>query len=326
MNGVARSSAVPDTTAHPAADTTAFDRTLAAHHLAGFWTARVPSHRAEPAFLWKWAPLEQALERAGRDIGMAMAERRVIKLSNPQLPSGAASRTVQFNFSIVNGGERAVAHRHSIGAVRFVLRGHAAYTTVDGARCDMQPGDFILTPAGSWHDHTNLSGEPVVWLDGLDGPLIQALNLAFFEDHMHAEQAVERMAGPPLRVAREAAVAALDAMAPADEDPDLGACFEYPALPTLACRLLRQRGGRPRREHRRSSATLFHVVEGRGHTTVGEQTLEWARGDTFVVPAWNWCRHAGGGSGKDGSGDALLFSMDDSPALRALGLYKEETR
>lgn len=316
-----------DSGASPAAAGTAdFDRTLATDHLAGFWTARVPSHRKEPPFLWKWAPLAQALARASREIGMAMAERRVIKLSNPHLPSGAAARTVQFNFSIVNGGERAVAHRHSIGAIRFVLSGHGAYTTVDGARCDMSPGDFILTPAGSWHDHSNPSSEPVVWLDGLDGPLIQALNLAFFEDHAQAEQAVERVAGPPLRVSWDEAQRALAAVAEADEHPDLGACHDYPALPTLACRLLRQRAGRPLREHRRSSATLFHVVEGQGRSIIDGQVFEWSRGDTFVVPAWCWCRHAGGTVDSGNGSEALLFSMDDSPALRALGLYKEESR
>lgn len=304
-----------------ASATADFDHALAADNLAGFWTARVPAHRPEPGFLWPWAPLEAALVRAGREIGMAMAERRVIKLSNPNLPSRAASRTAQFNFSIVNGGERAIAHRHSIGAIRFVLRGRLAHTTVDGARCDMGPGDFILTPAGSWHDHANLSDEPVIWLDGLDGPLVQALNLAFFEDHALAEQPVLREADATLRVAWRDAHAAVHAIAPAQEDPELGACFDYPALPTLGCRLLRQRAGHSLREHRRSSAALFHVVEGAGRSMIGGQPFDWARGDTFVVPAWSWCRHAAGHGG-----DALLFSMDDGPALRALGLYREESR
>jgi len=263
--------------------------------------------------------VEAALARAAREIGMAMAERRVIKLSNPHLPSGAASRTVQFNFSIVNAGERAVAHRHSIGAIRFVLRGHGAYTTVDGARCDMQPGDFILTPAGSWHDHANPSDEPVIWLDGLDGPLIQALNLAFFEDHAQPEQAIERVAGPPLRVPWTLARAQLAAVAPGNESPDFGACYDYPSLPTLASRLLRP--GRRQREHRRSCAAQYHVVEGHGRTRVDDEVFDWGPGDTFVVPSWRWCRHEGGADA-----DAVLFSMDDAPALRALGLYREEAR
>lgn len=305
-----------------APDTSEFDRALAADHLAGFWTARVPIHRPEPGFLWKWAPLDAALQRAAREIGIDMAERRVIKLANPNLPSGALSRTVQFNFSIVNGGERAVAHRHSMGAIRFVLRGDpAAYTTVDGARCDMNTGDFILTPAGSWHDHTNGAEDAVVWLDGLDGPLIQSLNEAFFEGYAEPYQAIERVAGPPLRVSWEEAKAHVYAMGEGDASPDLGACFEYPELPTLACRLVLQRDGKLLREHRRRSAAVFHVVQGRGRTVVGDDTFEWGPGDTFVVPAWRWCRHAGGEGG-----DAILFSMDDSPALRALGLYKEEAR
>ena len=304
-----------------ASGTAAFDRALAADQLAGFWTARVPSHRVEPPFLWRWAPLEAALMRAAREIGMDLAERRVIKLSNPHLPSGAGSRTVQFNFSIVNAGERAVAHRHSIGAIRFVLRGHAAYTTVDGARCDMSPGDFILTPAGSWHDHANLSDEPVIWLDGLDGPLIQALNLAFFEDHVQPEQVITHVGGPSLRVPWALAREQLSAVAASDESADLGACYEYPTLPTLASRLVLLRPSRHLREHRRSGVTQYHVVEGHGRTTIDEQVFDWGPGDTFVIPAWRWCRHQ-----STSPTDAVLFSMDDAPALRALGLYREEAR
>ena len=32
-------------------------------------------------------------------------------------------------------------------------------------------GDFIITPAWTWHDHGNLGDQPVVWLDGLDIPI-----------------------------------------------------------------------------------------------------------------------------------------------------------
>ncbi len=298
-----------------------FDRALAADHLAGFWTARVPAHRPQPGFVWRWAPVQAALERAGREIGIEQAERRVIKLANPHLPSGAASRSVQFNFSLVNGGERAVTHRHSIGAVRFVLDGAEGYTTVDGSRCDMRPGDFILTPAGSWHDHANPGERPMVWLDGLDGPLVQALNLAFFEDHAEPVQRVERIATAPLRVAWDEAQSALQAVLPAGEDERFGAVFDYPALPTLASRMLKLRAGVPLREHRRSATAMVHVVAGSGSTWVGEERFDWSRGDTLVLPGWAWCRHQAAADG-----DATLFTMDDGPALRALGLLREETR
>jgi gentisate 1,2-dioxygenase len=32
----------------------------------------------------------------------------------------------------------------------------------------MAPGDFVITPSWTWHDHGNESDRPMVWLDGLD--------------------------------------------------------------------------------------------------------------------------------------------------------------
>lgn len=300
-------------------NTEEFDRALAALDLAGFWSARVPVHRAETPFLWKWAAVHAALLRAAREIGIEEAERRAIKPLNPHLPSKAASRTLQFNFSIVNPGETARAHRHSISAIRFVLEGSGAYTTVDGARCTMAPGDLILTPAGSWHDHTNMSDAPMIWLDGLDGPLIQALNSAFFEDRAEPMQPVLHDAGETLHVPWSTAHAALQSVAQKDEDPFDGARLRYPALTTLACESTLLRPGRKTRAHRHASVALYHVFAGAGRTRIGDSVLEWAQGDTFVLPLWQWHSHE-----NPGFDDAILFSMNDMPVMRALGLYREE--
>ena len=77
--------------------------------------------------------------------------------------------------------EVAPAHRHSQSALRFVLDGRGAYTTVNGERTLMHPGDFIITPYMAWHDHGNDTDEPMFWLDGLDIPLIQFLDASFVE-------------------------------------------------------------------------------------------------------------------------------------------------
>ena len=302
-------------------DTSAFDRELEARDLAGFWTARVPSHTAEKPFLWKWASVRAALMHAKDTIGIELAERRVIKPVNPHLPSKAASRTLQFNFSIVNPGETARAHRHSISAIRFVVEGEGAYTTVDGARCAMSPGDLILTPAGSWHDHTNDSAGPMIWLDGLDGPLVQALNAAFFENRPEPIQPVQREADKALRYPWSEARSRLEAIAKKDEDPFDGARLAYPSLPTLACEASRLLPGRKTRTHRHASVALYHVFAGQGRTRVGDEILEWERGDTFVIPLWQWHSHE-----NTGGEAAVLFSMNDTPVMRSLGLYREEAQ
>ena len=45
-------------------------------------------------------------------------------------------------------GEWAPAHRHTPNAVRIVVEGEGAYTTVNGEKCTMERGDLILTPSG----------------------------------------------------------------------------------------------------------------------------------------------------------------------------------
>ena len=55
-------------------------------------------------------------------------------------------------------GEIAPAHRHTQSALRFIIEGHGAYTAVDGERTAMQPGDFVITPSWTWHDHGNETG------------------------------------------------------------------------------------------------------------------------------------------------------------------------
>ena len=162
------------------------DSQLEANQLSGFWRTRVPSHSAEAPYLWKWEPLLDGLLKASETIGIEQAERRAIRLVSPHLPIKSTSHSVQVTFSIVNPGEVARAHRHNMAAIRFVVQGKGAYTAVAGEKFYMEEGDLILTPNWTWHDHHNESEDPIIWLDGLDGPLIQSFNILFFEDSENA--------------------------------------------------------------------------------------------------------------------------------------------
>ena len=79
--------------------------------------------------------LERACEQAGyAALRAEQAERRAIRLVNPNLPIKSTSHTLQVTFSIVNPGEVARAHRHNMAAIRFVVQGRGAYTAVDGEK------------------------------------------------------------------------------------------------------------------------------------------------------------------------------------------------
>src|SRR5260221_14530357 len=92
-------------------------------------------------------------------------------------------------------GEVARANRHTAPAIRFILDGAGAYTAVEGERTFMSPGDFVLTPNWTAHDHGNTSDKPMIWLDVLDLPIINFFETMFAEHLDDAIQLVIRRAG-----------------------------------------------------------------------------------------------------------------------------------
>jgi gentisate 1,2-dioxygenase len=161
--------------------------------LAPLWTqyramlTPTPQGKARP-YLWRYAELRPHLLCTGELISTREAERRVLMLMNPGLEGQAAATSTLFaGMQLILPGEIARAHRHSPSALRVVVEGCGAYTAVDGERCLMEPGDLILTPSWSWHDHGNETTEPMIWLDGLDLPLLKALDVIFTE-HAAREQ------------------------------------------------------------------------------------------------------------------------------------------
>ena len=150
-----------------------------------------------------------------------------------------------------------------MAAIRFVVQGKGAYTAVDGEKFFMEEGDLILTPNWTWHDHHNESEDPIIWLDGLDGPLIQSLNVLFFEDSEKPNKRLpdrpvnrfpewvlrgrrgkqEHRRGVPFRYALKDTYKALKAMGTADRDPYDGTLLRYinPATAVTPIRRCRAR-------------------------------------------------------------------------------------
>jgi gentisate 1,2-dioxygenase len=103
-------------------------------------------------------------------------------------------------------------------------------------------------------------------------------------------------------------------------------CFEYlnpntggPVLPTIGCTIQMLRPGVHTQAHRQVNSAVYHVFEGRGHSVINGLRFDWERGDFFVVPPWAWHEHV-----NEGKGEAILFSIQDTPVIKALGLYREE--
>jgi gentisate 1,2-dioxygenase len=320
----------------------ALNRDMAKKNLGGHWQLGLESYAAYPEttvqpWLWKWKDLYESLIRAGEVVSLEQAERRTVRLLNPALRDRqATTHTIQFSFQYVKSGEHARPHRHTAAAFRFILKGSGAYTNVNGQKCVMEEGDLILTPQLSWHDHTNDSGKPIIWLDGLDIPLVQSLHQLLFEPYPKAAQPIKKTSeqvGAPQAIGTSTTEVfhykwsdtnrRLKALAAPDRFD--GYFLEYrspttegPTMPTIQCALSLLHPGQETRAHRHTSTVIYHAFRGRGSSFVGDERFDWEAGDSFVVPLWYPHRHV------SGTAEAILFSMSDAPVLKSLGLYREE--
>ena len=149
-----------------------------------------PAPRYRPAH-WDYDKVRPFLMESGALITAKEAVRRVLILENPAMPGSACiTPTLYAGLQLILPGEVAPAHRHTQSALRFIVEGDGAYTAVDGERTIMHEGDFVITPTWTWHDHGNDSSKPMVWLDGLDIPLVAMFNAGFAENGESDEQAV----------------------------------------------------------------------------------------------------------------------------------------
>ncbi len=340
------------------AELKAYYQVLAQLNTAPLWTRHLepptePRSRAVP-YVWHWRDLRPQAMRATELVGTRQAERRVLLLSNPGAPGMGATNTLSANIQVVMPGEIARAHRHTLAALRLVIEGTGGYTTVNGEKLPMLPGDLVLTPNWTWHDHANDSDEPMIWMDGLDGPLVRMLEVWFQESYPAERQPVGAASGrslarfgsasglrpsweslprdrssPLWRYPYTEARATLERLAAQDEGSAFdGIILEYmnpltggPAMPTIGCHIQLLRPGEHTQAHRHTSSAAYHVIEGQGYSVVNEQRLDWEDKDIFVVPTWAVHEHV-----NTDSRPAVLFSHTDAPMMRALDLWREEVR
>jgi 1-hydroxy-2-naphthoate dioxygenase len=164
----------------------------------GGWTGDTwqPAPRGVP-HIWKWADTETLLDESCTAIPESKTARRSLIFTNPGLER-SITHTMNAGIQVIEPGEIAWAHRHSISALRFVIEGPPGLmTVVDGDPCPMQPRDMVLTPNALWHDHKNESSGRALWLDVLDGPLVGALNQTTFQDYGECQQPVTNAPPPP---------------------------------------------------------------------------------------------------------------------------------
>ena len=329
-------------------------RRMDRHDLAPLWEVLhdlIPNEPATPCrpALWKYRDVRPYLMEAGKLITAREAIRRVLILENPGMRGASCiTQSLYAGLQLILPGEIAPSHRHSQSALRFIVEGSGAYTAVDGERTTMHPGDFIITPSWTWHDHGNPGEEPVVWLDGLDIRIVEAFGAQFHEPFAQEVQPVARSEGAsaarfganllpvgaaapfgktspifnyPYARSREAL-----ARLAKDQAPD--AChgwrmqFINPltgghAMPTIGAFLQLLPKGFAGQACRSTDGTIFSVVEGSGCAVIAGQKFAFEPRDTFVVPSWAPLSLAA-------AAETVLFSFSDRPCQEALGLWREK--
>ena len=324
--------------------------------LVPLWGVAAALVRPEPvpAFRphrWDWAgEVRPAILSAAESLSAAEAERRVLLLAHPDFARPATTHTLVVGIQLLLGGERAPPHRHTQSALRMVLEGEGAVTSVNGEPMEMHRGDLILTPGGSWHAHAKTSGGPMIWLDGLDVPVVNHLGVAFYEhgedrpptrpegfsaasfgrslipDAPRVPPAVPAAVhAPQLRYPYAEARAALDALAAAAAaDPRHGHRIRYAnaltgghVLPTIGAFLTLLPAGFTGQPFRATDSRVLVVLEGEGESDIGDARIAWREGDVIAVPNWTRVAHRA-------ARRSVVFAFSDIALQQRLGLWRED--
>ncbi|NQW94649.1 MAG: gentisate 1,2-dioxygenase [Polaromonas sp.] len=345
-----------------AAERKPFYEAIGKHSMSPLWEvlhALVPPTPNTPcaAAHWKYSEIRPHLMQSGQLITAEEAVRRVLILENPALKGQSCiTQSLYAGLQVILPGEVAPSHRHTQSALRFVVEGHGAYTAVDGERTLMNPGDFIITPSWTWHDHGHQGqvqmDQPVVWLDGLDIPMLKFFDAGFAENGSAASQAVTKPEGVnihkyganmlPVRHVSpfgqtspifsypydrtSEALHNLEAHEEVDAWDGVKLRYVNPAtggspMPTMATFMQRLPAGFAGRPYRQTDGAVFSVVDGHGSVSIEHNgntvVYQFGPRDHFVIPSWHTAQlHSQQG--------CVLFSFSDRPVHQALGIHREE--
>ncbi|MBU3845751.1 MAG: cupin domain-containing protein [Candidatus Acinetobacter avistercoris] len=299
------------------------------------------------ATAWKFSEIKPLLIQAGELTPIEKAERRVLVLANPGhgLENMRATSVIYLGMQLLLPKEWAPAHRHTPNAVRLIVEGEKAYTTVEGQKCPMEHGDLILTPSGLWHEHGHDGDKPVIWLDVLDLPLVYYMEASYVEGgECQPVTSVASKANygaglvpvqhsiraktdyPILRYSWKDAKQVLENLAETQTSGPIQVSYINPETgdhcqKIIGYSALMLRPNETLQLPARSAAMVFHVIEGQCELKINDLDFNLDKADTACAPCFatidirNTSTQA-----------SFIFIADEEPVQKKLGLYSTRPR
>ncbi|CAB5516688.1 1-hydroxy-2-naphthoate 1,2-dioxygenasee [Achromobacter anxifer] len=310
-------------------------------------------------FRWSYKEdIQPLLAESARLISTENTDRRSLILVNPGLaPRRATVSTLYTAYRQNDPNEIMPPHSHTASAIRFGLTGQQNFTGVEGEDITFLPGDMVLTPRDTWHNHGNLGNEPAINLSVLDYPLVENLNaLSFKHDYQENGEVVRKQSArfqteysrtvygvggltprfvdhrrgggdsSPMFVYRyDAMRELLYRFRDWDESPHEGLLIEYthplrggPVYRTMTFFMQMIRPGEKTLPLKQTANLLVAPFAGQGAMTIGEESFPLEPFDTVAVPSDTWVQYR-----NDHAEPLILFIASDEPALRAMGLFHQ---
>jgi gentisate 1,2-dioxygenase len=303
--------------------------------------------------LWKYDDLRPLVLKSSELVTPEQAGRRVVYLVNDlRKDVSAAVGWLYTGIQVTRPGESTSAHRHKASALRFIMEGEGGYTVVDGNKITFEVNDFVITPNSTWHEHGVAdNGRTCIWQDGLDIPLVNALEANDYAVHEGRQDLVVPLNYSPLTCGHAGVLPAdlvwdkpysplfkyswknvypalLEAASVHEGSPYDGIIMHYTnpltgghVMQTMGASMQLLKPGLHTKAHRHTGSFVFQCAKGRGYSVINGKRYDWKERDIFCIPSWAWHEHVN----LSDSEDACLFSFHDLPVIEKLGLYQEKT-
>lgn len=237
------------------------------------------------------------------------------------IEAGRPIRTVDAKLNEIPGSSTTSLHRHSWDAVSFCVGG-SAWTEIDGIKFTWREGDSFHIPAWSWHRHGNESTLAAQFLSFSSEPLMNLCGFAIIEDQSYnptsqledSPSQAAPIAGNDINSIR---IRRLSSNIQSQDSRKLYTRWEdleFRQTPRgtrttflidsaigyrtsgLTMAMMEISPGRAQSMHRHSGEAWLYVVDGNGHSVIGDTPTDgiaypWTKGDLIAVDHYSWHQH-----------------------------------